>query len=78
MPKETEVQQMMLAPPDPIQEVPKENSEGYKAGSLPASLDNAEGLTQQTYPVRWLCGRHTLSPAVAKIVAAEFGWLEVA
>jgi hypothetical protein len=78
MPKETEVQQMMLAPPDLAQEAPKENSEGYITGSLLASLDKAEGLTQEAYPVRWLCGHHALSPAVAKIVAAEFGWLEAA
>ena len=35
-------------------------------------------LKQEAYPVRWLRGHHSLSPAVAKIIAAELGWLEAA
>jgi hypothetical protein len=46
------------------------------ADSLPASSQHTEGLKQEAYPVRWLRGHYALSPAAAKIVAAECGWLE--
>jgi hypothetical protein len=45
---------------------------------LSASFDNTEGLKAEAYPVRWLRGHYALSPAMAKIIAAEFGWLEAA
>ena len=42
-----------------------------EAALLPATLEDAEDLKPETYPVRWLRGHYPLSPAVAKIVAAE-------
>lgn len=67
---------MLLTSTDPAREARREKSGRHAAGALPASFSNAEGLTQQTYPVRWLRGHYPLSPAPAKIIAAEIGWLE--
>jgi hypothetical protein len=69
------VDQIMLAPPDGAQEAPLGNSE---AGSFPASLDDGKGPERKGYSVRWLCHRYPLSPAAAKIISLEFGWLEAA
>jgi hypothetical protein len=48
------------------------------AGSLPASVANKAGPRPNTYPIRWLRGRHPLSLAAAKIIAGELRWLEAA
>ena len=72
------MQEMMLAPPDPAQEAPREKVKQCDGSSLPASANNSEGPKPEAHPVRWLRGHHSLSPAAAKIIAAELGWLEAA
>lgn len=45
------------------------------ARAVPADRKDGEATTKnpshKAYPVRWLCEHYSLSPAVAKIVAAE-------
>jgi hypothetical protein len=63
---------------DPAEKASTENLACYKAHSPSASLGSNAGPKQEAYPVRWLRDHYTLSPAAAKVIAAEFGWLEAA
>ena len=71
MSKEMAVQEIVFPSPNLPRAAPP-------AESLPASPQHTECPKPEAYPVRWLRGHYVLSPAVAKVIAAEFGWLEAA
>lgn len=64
------MQETMLPPLDRPQAAPP-------ASSRATCVDNGTGLKPETYPERWLRGHYALSPAAAKIIAAELHMADV-